>query len=258
MRARALLLPLAALAAIAILAGCGQKAQQAATTASDSLLAQSPVEPPQGSVTPEEQYQPAPAPQPTPASTPKPATSKPKPKPSPAPAESPGMSVPSGTALKITVESAITSETAKAGDSWTGTIKDPVVVGSGVPIPAGARVNGVVRAAEPAERGGRAYLMLGVSSIEIDGKTFAVTAGADSIVAGSTRARNVGAVAGGAAAGAILGKAIGGSNKGALIGGLIGGAAATGAVAKSKGYQVTVKEGTEMTFTVSKTATIRR
>jgi hypothetical protein len=132
------------------------------------------------------------------------------------------------------------------------------VVGSNVPIPAGARVNGVVRAVEPAERGSRAMLLLAVRSVEIDGKTYEVSAGTDSIIAGSTRARNVGAVAGGAAAGALIGKAIGGSNKGALIGGLIGGAAATGAVAKSKGYQVTVKEGAEMTFTLNKTATIRR
>ena len=55
---------------------------------------------------------------------------------------------------------------------------------------------------------------------------------------------------GGAAAGALIGRAIGGSGKGALIGGILGGAAATGAVASSKGYQVTVKEGTTLVFHV--------
>ncbi len=258
MRTRTLLLSLAAALLVAGLAGCAKKAEQAATSASDSLLAQNPVETPQGSVTPAEQYQPAPAP--TPAPTPTQRRPKPAPAPTPAPvaAEKPGMTVPSGTPLKIAVTTALTSETAQAGDSWTGTIKDPVVSGTSVPIPAGARVNGVVRAVEPAERGSRAFLVLAVRSVEIDGTTFEVSAGADSIIAGGTRARNVGAVAGGAAAGALLGKAIGGSNKGALIGGLIGGAAATGAVAKSKGYQATVKEGTEITFTVNRTATIRR
>jgi len=65
----------------------------------------------------------------------------------------------------------------------------------------------------------------------------------------SPRARNLGAVAGGAAAGALIGKAAGGG-KGALIGGLIGGAAAGAGVAASKGYQVVIKEGTPLTFTV--------
>jgi hypothetical protein len=77
-----------------------------------------------------------------------------------------------------------------------------------------------------------------------------ISASSDSIIAGSTRSRNVGAVAGSAAAGALIGRAVGGSAKGALIGGLIGGAAATGAVANTKGYQATVKEGSELHFKV--------
>jgi hypothetical protein len=259
---RTLLIPVVALAFTALLAGCAKKADQAATTASDSLLAQNPVEQTEGSVTPQEPYpqvsEPAPAPEPTPAPTPSASKPKPKPAPAPKPAEKPGMTVPAGTAFKISVSTALTSETAQPGDTWTGTVKDPVVVGSEVPIPAGATVHGVVRGVEGAERGSRAFLVLGVQSVEIDGKTYPVSAGTDSIIAGSTRARNVGAVAGGAAAGALIGKAIGGSNKGALIGGLIGGAAATGAVAKSKGYQATLKEGAELTFTVNSTATIKR
>ena len=48
-----------------------------------------------------------------------------------------------------------------------------------------------------------------------------------------------------------------GGNKGALIGGLLGGGAATGAVAKSKGYQVVLKPGTELTFTVSRSVVMK-
>jgi hypothetical protein len=255
-------LPIAGLAIVAALAGCGaKKADDVATSVSDSLLAQNPLEQTPGSVTPQEQYQPAPAPEPvTPAPAPRstPPASKPAPRTAPAPAERPGLSLPSGTAFTISATTALSSETAQPGDAWTGTVKDNVVVGSGVPIPAGATVHGVVLAAEPAERGNRAYLVLAVRSIEIEGKSFDVAANADSIVAGSTRTRNVGAVAGGAAAGALLGKAIGGSSKGALIGGLIGGAAATGAVARSKGFQAVVKEGAEIPVTVTRSTTIRR
>lgn len=257
---RTLVLPVVALTLSALLAGCAQKAEQAATATSDSLLAQNPLEQTEGSVTPQEPYPQAAEPAQTPEPTPAPSAAKPKPKPAPTPkpAEKPGMSVPAGTAFHITVSTALTSETAQPGDTWTGVVKDPVVVGSEVPIPAGATVNGVVRGVEPAERGSRAFLVLGVQSVVIDGKSYPVSAGTDSIIAGSTRARNVGAVAGGAAAGALIGKAVGGSNKGALIGGLIGGAAATGAVAKSKGYQATLKEGAELTFTVNSATTIKR
>ena len=57
-------------------------------------------------------------------------------------------------------------------------------------------------------------------------------------------------------AGAIIGKAVGGGGKGALIGGLLGGAAAGGATAASKGYQVVLKEGTDLTFTTNESVAI--
>jgi hypothetical protein len=144
---------------------------------------------------------------------------------------------------------ALTSETATVGQEWIGQVAEAVTVGSMAPFPAGSMVHGVVAAVKPAAKGDRALLILRVTSIESNGKTHEISATADSLVAGSTRTRNVGAVAGGAAAGALIGSAVGGG-KGALIGGLLGGAAATGAAASSKGYQVSVKEGAEMVFKV--------
>jgi hypothetical protein len=160
-----------------------------------------------------------------------------------------GVTVPAGTAIKISVAAHITSETAQSGDTWSGEVTQPLVVGTSAPIPAGSKVTGVIASAKAAEKGSRAHLVLAVRTIEVGGKTYHVHATADSLIAGSTRARNVGAVAGSAGAGALIGKAIGGGGKGALIGGVIGGLVGTGAVASSKGYQVEVKEGTELTFT---------
>jgi hypothetical protein len=174
-----------------------------------------------------------------------------------APAEAPGLTIDAGTPIQVGVTAQVNSETAHEGDSWTGEVKEPVVVGSTVVIPAGSTVNGVVEGVKGAEKGSRAFLLLSVRSVTIDGKTHDVEAGTDSIIAGSTRARNLGAIAGSAAAGALIGKAIGGGGKGALIGGLLGGAAATGVVAKSKGYQVVIKEGTIITFNVSKKTQMR-
>lgn len=250
-------LSLAALALV-LSTGCGQKsAENAPAASSDTLLATSPVETPQAELPPQTDFQPEPTAPPAPAPTPTAPPAKPAPKPAPKPAApaapaAPTATVAAGTGLRITIDNAITSETATAGQEWSGSIKEAVTVGNLAPFPAGSVVHGVVDGVKPAEKGDRAVLVLRITSIEANGKTHAISATADSIVAGSTRARNVGAVAGGAAAGALIGRAVGGSGKGALIGGILGGAAATGAVAGSKGYQATVKEGTEMVFRVDK------
>lgn len=253
---------LAILAVLAVAAaGCGNKgAQTADTNSADTLLASSPIEQPSGDLTPQTEFQQAPEPAAeTPPATTQPATTKPKPAPSPKPAapSAPALTIAAGTAMKVAVTTKLTSETAVAGDTWTGTLAEPVALGTVTALPAGTVVHGVVTGAKPAAKGDRAVLVLAISSIEIEGKTHSVRASTDSMIAGSTRARNVGAVAGGAAAGALIGKAVSGSGKGALIGGILGGAAATGAVAGSKGYQVEVKEGAEVTFTVDETAKIK-
>src|ERR1043165_8238439 len=112
-----------------VLSGCGQKTETAtSTSASDSLLAASPVEPPKGNVPPSQDYQlqqqtPDNTTPPSTHATTKPKTSTPKPAAKPAPAPSnPGVSIPAGTALKVAVNAQITSETAQPGDAWQGTI----------------------------------------------------------------------------------------------------------------------------------------
>jgi hypothetical protein len=250
-----------ALLAIIVFAGCAKKTEQAAKTGSDSLLATNPVEQPQGNITPQTPAQPAPeTPAPAPAPAPKKtptehATKKSEPH-AAAPAESPGVLVPAGTSINIKIGAKLTSETANAGDTWTGTVEEPVVIGTAAPIPAGSVVTGVIEAAKPAKKGDRAMLLLGITSVTVNGKNIAIHAVSDSMIAGSTRARNVGATAGGAAAGALIGSAIGGG-KGALIGGLLGGGAAAGAAATTKGYQMTVDEGSAITFRVSHDVTIK-
>jgi hypothetical protein len=244
---------LASLLAVSALAGCGQKAEQTADTAvSDSLLAASPIETPAGDLQPDTAFTPQPEAEQPPAPTPSPTpAAKPKPKPgTPAPS-APTVTVPAGTALKVAIDQQLSSETAQEGDTWTGKITEPVVIGQAAPFPAGSVVHGVIAGVKPAEKGDRAFLLLKVTSIEAEGKTITIGAAGDSMIAGSTRKRNLGAIAGGAAAGALIGKAVGGSNKGAVVGGILGGAAATGAVAGSKGFQVIVKEGAEATFRVN-------
>lgn len=167
-------------------------------------------------------------------------------------AVSAGLTVPAGTAIVVRVNDAISSKEAHVGDTWSGS-----VVNGPIGVPAGSVVRGTVTGAKPAKKGDRAMLDLGLSSITVGDHQYAVHGGTEAIIAGSPRARNLGAIAGSAAGGALIGKAVSGSNKGALIGGVVGGGIATGVVAASDGYQVLLKPGTELTFTTSEAVAVR-
>ena len=162
------------------------------------------------------------------------------------------LSVPAGTSIDVTLATALTSETVNAGDSWSGS-----VLNGRDGIPAGSSVSGTVSAVKAAKKGDRAMLDLRLASITVGGHRYAVHGSTEAIVAGSTRARNLGAIAGSAAAGALVGNAVSGSTKGTVIGGLIGAGAATGVVAASDGYQVVLKSGTPLTFTTDQAVAVR-
>ena len=163
------------------------------------------------------------------------------------------LNVPSNTPIEVTLGTTLSSETAKVGTPWSGTVL------SGLEgIPAGSPVQGIVTAVKPAKKGDRAMLDLGMTAITVEGHRYAVQGSTEAVIAGSTRARNLGAIAGSAAAGALVGRAVSGSSKGALIGGVVGGGAATGVVATSDGYQVVLKPGVAITFTTSNAMAIRQ
>ncbi len=161
-----------------------------------------------------------------------------------------------GTPVAVVLGSALSSETAHLGDTWQGTVQEPVATGNGAMIAAGTPVDGVVVGVTPAKRGSRAMLDLGLRHIRINDRNESVTGSTEAVIAGSTRARNLGAIAGGAAAGALIGKVVG-DGKNAAVGGLLGGGAAAAVVAGSKGYQVVLPAGVLISFTVNQTVAIR-
>jgi hypothetical protein len=160
--------------------------------------------------------------------------------------------VPSGTSIEVSLSTALTSKSATAGSSWSGS-----VLNGRDGIPAGSSVAGTVTAAKAARKGDRAMLDLELTSITVAGHRYAVHGSTEAIIAGSTRARNLGAIAGSAAGGALIGKTVGGSGKGALIGAVVGAGVATGVVASSDGYQVVLKPGTALTFTTDEAVAVR-
>lgn len=168
------------------------------------------------------------------------------------------LTLPSGTSIDVTLNTSLTSKTAGVGDSWTGSIRNTSVVDGRNVIPAGSSVSGTVTSVKAAKRGDRAMLDLGLTSVMVGDRSYQVRGSMESIIAGSTRARNLGAIGAATAAGAIIGHAVSGSGKGTIIGAVVGGGAATGVVAASDGYQVVLKPGTALTFTTNEAVAVRQ
>jgi hypothetical protein len=163
------------------------------------------------------------------------------------------VTVPSGTSLEVTLGNSLSSENASVGDGWSGS-----VLNGRDGIPAGSTVSGTVSAVRSARKGDRAMLDLRLTSLTANGRSYRMHGSTEAIVAGSTRARNLGAIGVATAAGALVGRAVSGSGKGTLIGAVVGGGAATGVVSQTKGYQVTLKSGTTLTFTTSEAVAVRQ
>ncbi len=167
------------------------------------------------------------------------------------------LSLPSGTQIDILLNTPLTSETANVGDSWTGSVRNASVLDGRNVIPAGSLVAGTVTSVTTAQKGDRAMLDLELTSVTVGDRNYRVRGSMESVVAGSTRARNLGAVGATTVAGAVIGHAVGGSRKGTVIGGLIGAGAGAAAVSRTKGYQVELKQGTALTFTTNEAVAVR-
>jgi len=165
--------------------------------------------------------------------------------------------IPSGSSIDVTLDTQLTSETASVGNAWTGSMRSASVLDGHNVIPAGSPVSGTVTSVKPAHKGDRAMLDLGLSSITVGDRSYHVRGSMESIIAGSTRARNLGAIGAATAAGAIIGHAVGGTGKGTIIGAVVGGGAAAGAVSQTKGWQVVLKQGTPLTFTTNEAVAVR-
>src|SRR6476660_845642 len=63
------------------------------------------------------------------------------------------VSLPSGTSLDVSLTTALTSETARSGDAWTGVLRSANVLDGRSVLPAGSLVAGTITSANPARKG---------------------------------------------------------------------------------------------------------
>ena len=165
--------------------------------------------------------------------------------------------LPAGASFDVRVDTKISTETAHSGDSWTGTLAQSVVSGDRVMFPAGSQVTGVVTSAAQGTHSSRAQLGLAVRGVLVNGRTYPMNADARPIIAGTSRARKLGAIAGGAAVGALLGHTVARDNHGTLVGGLVGGAAGYG-LTRNAFRTLELQPGTVLSFTTRQQVAINR
>jgi hypothetical protein len=145
------------------------------------------------------------------------------PPPPPPPVEKPKpIVVPSGTTITITVGQALSSKTSQTGQTFIGTVAQPVSAGGRTAIPAGSTVSGtVVTAKSKGKIKGQGELDLALTSVTVKGQSYNIQTGVlDNTVKGKGK-RTAVATGGGAAGGALIG-GIAGGGKGAGIGALVG------------------------------------
>ena len=256
------LIALTVLASFLATAGCARK-DETVGTSTDSTLSLGDF-PEATSPNPDSTLALDPTPEPTPAPAPapsRPRTSPPRTNPTPRPTPTPtpaGTTVAAGTQLRVSFPTEVSTKNMVAGDSFTASLAEDVVVDGKVVFPAGSTINGhIVEAVRPGKSSGRGKMVLAYDSISAYGKSYSIDTVGAPIEGKSGTAGDAAKVVGGAAAGAILGKVIGGSGGDAAKGAAAGAAAGTAASLLTRGPDPVVKAGQTLTVSMDRSVTVR-
>jgi hypothetical protein len=161
--------------------------------------------------------------------------------------------IPSGTPLHVRIDQAVDTRRSRAGDSFTASLMQPIVMNKRVVVPAGTRFQGHLTAASQSGRlKGRAVIGLTLDSFRMGGRDYRIQTSAVQQVSGKHKKRNVTIIGGGAGLGAAIG-AIAGGGGGAALGALAGAGAGTAGAAATGRKDVSVPAETPLTFTLQNT-----
>jgi len=166
--------------------------------------------------------------------------------------------VPAGTTLDVRLQSAVGSDSSRAGDPIEATLTRAIVVDGTEVIPEGSTVRGEVTAVDPGGKvEGRASLALRFTSIAVAGRDERYPIAARiSWLAPSTKGKDAAKIAVPAGAGAIIGGIIGGK-KGAAIGAAVGGGGGTAVVLTTRGPQIRLDLGAALSLPLEQGVEVR-
>jgi hypothetical protein len=178
--------------------------------------------------------------------------------PPPPPAKKEPLVVPSGTAVTVSLGSALGSKLSQPSQTFSGTVARDVSMGDAVAIPKGSTISGTVTDAKPLGKfAGGAVLQVRLDSINLNGADMPVQASLRTFSAKGKGKRTAVMAGGGAALGGIIG-AIAGHGKGAAIGMAAGGGAGAGGAALTGNKDIVLPAESAVTFTLSQAFEVKQ
>jgi hypothetical protein len=166
-------------------------------------------------------------------------------------------SIPAGTPITVRLQSSLSSEASRSGDSFEAVLDEPIIIQGQTVAPRGATLTGTVMAAKASGRlHDPGYLKVTLTAISLNGKSLSMQTSSIFAKGGSHEKRNLAMIGGGAGGGALIG-GIAGGGKGALIGSLIGAGGGTGAAYATGKKDVSFPSERRLTFRLTQNVTLR-
>lgn len=167
------------------------------------------------------------------------------------------VTIPAGTTLRLDLASAIGSDTSRVEDSVRATLRQAVAVDGQPVLPTGTELVGIVTDVDDAGRvKGRSHIAYRFNTLRHDGERYDITTAPISHQGEATKGEDATKIAIGAGAGAAIGALLGGGD-GAAKGAAIGGASGTGVVLATKGKEVRLGPGANVTTQLTAPLTVR-
>jgi len=167
------------------------------------------------------------------------------------------VTLPAGTTLRLELKSAVASDTSKVEDAVRAELRQAVALNGQTILPAGTELVGTVTDVAQAGRvKGRARVAYRFDSLRYDSERYAITTAAISHEAEATKGDDAKKIGIGAGVGAAVGAVLGGGS-GAAKGAAIGGAAGTGAVLATRGDEVRLGPGADVSTRLTAPLTVR-
>jgi hypothetical protein len=169
------------------------------------------------------------------------------------------ITIPAGTQLAVTLDTAVGSDTSRVEQPVTAHLSRSIHLHGDAVLAEGSRLSGVVTdVAESAKVKGRAHVAMRFDSLTPSGgdERYAIRTASITRTAQGTKKKDALEIGAPAAGGAIIGALFGGK-KGALVGTAVGGGAGTAVVLSTRGEEVHLAKGTALTLKLAAPVTIR-
>jgi hypothetical protein len=168
------------------------------------------------------------------------------------------ITIPAGTVLPIDLETSVGSDISRVEQPVHGRLRRALTVRGVQVLPAGTAVSGHVTAAQrPGKVKGRGYVAMRFTELDTPGAgSTRISTATISRLAPTTKQKDAVEILGPAAAGAVIGRIAGGKGA-ARKGAVIGGAAGTGYVLSTRGKDVRIGKGADLSVKLTAPVTVR-